>query len=58
MATAYRFGRFELQPDQRLLVAEGRPVVVHLDGRSAAVALLARGDGCWGRDALFSGGPA
>lgn len=39
----------------RALFSGDRPVVVHLDGRSASVELLARGSGCWARDVVFSG---
>ena len=40
----------------RAFFVNDTPVIVHLDGRRAQVELLARANGCWGREVVLQGG--
>ena len=53
MATPYRFGRFELEPDARQLLADGRPVALGQRAFDLLVALIERRDRLVGKKELL-----
>ena len=53
MSTAYRFGRFELQPSQRQLLVDGRPVALGQRAFDVLHALIARRERLVGKNELL-----